>query len=98
MPPETRGVQKKHVFVTGRVQGVWFRAWTEQQAKELVLNGWVRNREDGRVEVVIAGLPPAISSMLKRLHQGPPAAKVEGVEVSDWKEAVAPGFQQKPSV
>jgi acylphosphatase len=98
MPIETRGAQKKHVFVTGRVQGVWFRAWTEQQAKELALSGWVRNREDGRVEVVIAGLPPAISSMLKRLHQGPPAAKVQGVEVKEWTEEVTPGFHQKPSV
>jgi len=91
-------VLKKHVFVSGRVQGVWFRAWTEQQAKELALSGWVRNREDGRVEAVIAGPAPAVSSMLKRLHQGPPAAKVEGVVASDWAEAVAPGFHQKPSV
>lgn len=91
-------IQKKHVFVSGRVQGVWFRAWTEQQAKELGLSGWVRNLADGRVEAVIAGHPPALSSMLKRLHQGPPAAKVEGVEVSDWTEVVAPGFQQKRSL
>ena len=48
------GPQKKHVFVSGRVQGVWFRAWTEQQARQLGLSGWVRNLNDGRVEVVIA--------------------------------------------
>ena len=90
--------QKKHVYVSGRVQGVWFRAWTEQQARQLGLSGWVRNLEDGRVEAVIAGSPPAISSMLKRFHEGPPQAKVEAVAVSDWQEAVQPGFQLKSSV
>ena len=97
MPPETRGPQQKHVFVSGRVQGVWFRAWTEQQARQLGLSGWVRNLSDGRVEVVIAGAAPAISSMLKRLHEGPPQAKVEAVAVTDWSEEVPAGFHLKPS-
>jgi acylphosphatase len=91
------GPLQKHVFVSGLVQGVWFRAWTEQQARQLGLSGWVRNLGDGRVEVVIAGSAPAVSSMLKRLHEGPPQAKVEAVAVADWKEAVQPGFQLRPS-
>ena len=90
--------QQKHVFVSGLVQGVWFRAWTEQQARQLGLSGWVRNLNDGRVEVVIAGAAPAVSSMLKRLHEGPPQAKVEAVAVTDWTEAVQPGFQLRSSV
>jgi len=89
--------RKKHVFVSGRVQGVWFRAWTEQQARQLGLSGWVRNLEDGRVEAVIAGSGPAVSSMLKRLHEGPPQAKVEAIAVRDWEGEVSAGFQLKPT-
>lgn len=90
--------QRKHVFISGRVQGVWFRAWTEQQCRQLALNGWVRNLGDGRVEAVIAGSPPAVSSMLKRFHEGPPQAKVDQVAVSDWTEEVPAGFHLKPSL
>jgi acylphosphatase len=95
-----RGITEvqKHVFVSGRVQGVWFRAWTEQQCRQLGLSGWARNLSDGRVEMVIAGSTPAVSSLLKRLHEGPPQAKVEAVEVSDWTEEVPAGFQLRPSL
>jgi len=91
-------VQKKHVYVSGKVQGVWFRAWTEQQARELGLDGWVRNREDGRVEAVFAGSPPAVSSMLQRIRRGPPAARVEDVAVSEWDEEIAPAFHLRPTI
>ena len=94
-----RGITEvqKHVFVSGRVQGVWFRAWTEQQCRQLGLSGWARNLADGRVEVVIAGSAPAVSSLLKRLHEGPAQAKVEKVAVSEWTEAVPTGFQLRPT-
>jgi acylphosphatase len=88
---------QKHVFVSGRVQGVWFRAWTEQQCRQLGLNGWARNLSDGRLEVVIAGSAPAVSSMLKRFREGPPQAKVEGVVVSDWNGEVPQSFELRPT-
>jgi acylphosphatase len=89
---------QKHVFISGRVQGVWFRAWIEQQCRQLGLSGWARNLSDGRVEVVIAGSTPAVSSMLKRFHEGPPQAKVENVAVSDWTKEVPAGFELRPTL
>ncbi|EPX85426.1 Acylphosphate phosphohydrolase, putative [Salipiger mucosus DSM 16094] len=65
--------------MTGRVQGVWFRAWTEEQALGLGLTGWVRNRADGAVEAMIAGSDEAVATMLARFHQGSPASSVSEV-------------------
>ncbi len=84
----------KHVFVSGKVQNVWFRAWTEQQARTIGLDGWVRNLKDGRVEAVISGEAIEVREMLRRFHVGPPAARVEKVEEADWSEPVAKGFRQ----
>lgn len=69
--------------VTGRVQGVWFRGWTQEQAQARGLRGWVRNREDGSVEGVISGPEELAAEMISTLRQGPPAARVKGV---DWTE------------
>lgn len=91
-------MKPRHVFVSGRVQGVWFRAWTEQNATQLGLDGWVRNRSDGRVEAVIHGEAVAVKEMLRRLHVGPPAARVDKLEERDWHEAVAPGFTQRETL
>jgi acylphosphatase len=71
------------VRVTGRVQGVFFRAWTRQQAIELGVNGWVRNCSDGSVEAHLEGDEAAIKALVQRMHAGPPAAEVEGVQVGD---------------
>lgn len=84
----------KHVFVSGRVQGVWFRGWTVEEATALKLSGWVRNRQDGRVEAVIAGEPQAVEKMLQLFHQGPRAAKVTEVLVEDWLGELPKGFEQ----
>ena len=86
------------VVVSGRVQGVWFRAWTEQRARSLGLHGWVRNRRDGSVEAVISGEPAAVDAMLEALWQGPDLARVSLVERHPHEEAVAPGFAVKPTV
>lgn len=72
-----------HVIVTGRVQGVSYRAWTEAQAEELGVSGWVRNRADGTVEAVLAGPDPAVNGMLERMRQGPRAARVADLRVTD---------------
>jgi acylphosphatase len=73
----------RHVSVTGRVQGVFFRAWIREQAAELGVTGWVRNCPDGRVDSHIEGEQAAVQQLIERLHQGPPAAKVEEVRLWD---------------
>ena len=70
-------------IVTGKVQGVFFRASTREQALQLGLRGLARNMTDGRVEVVAAGEPDAIERLEAWLQQGPPLARVEHVERSN---------------
>jgi acylphosphatase len=71
-----------HVVISGRVQGVWFRANTKDKAEQLGLNGWVRNTNDGNVEAIFEGEPEKITKMLEWCHQGPPMAHVENVEIN----------------
>ncbi len=85
------------VRITGKVQGVWFRAWTREEARDLGLDGSVRNRLDGSVEVVLAGERADIDTMLRLLESGPPMARVEKVSYETIAEAVAPGFIQRPA-
>ncbi len=73
----------KRLTIKGAVQKIGFRVWVEREAKGLGLKGWVRNRADGSVEVVLAGPAAAIQQMVARCRQGPPLAKVESVEVAD---------------
>jgi acylphosphatase len=73
----------RHVTVTGRVQGVFFRAWTKQQADELGVTGWVRNCPDGRVDAHVEGEDSAVQRLIDQLRRGPPAAQVEDVHVWD---------------
>ncbi|HIG71409.1 MAG TPA: acylphosphatase [Myxococcales bacterium] len=69
-----------HVFVTGRVQGVWFRQATRERATQLGVGGWVRNLPDGRVEAMFEGAPDAVRDAVAFVHDGPPLARVETVE------------------
>ena len=69
--------------VTGRVQGVGFRWWVRRQADALGLTGWVMNADDERsVELVAEGEPATLDDLQRRLHDGPPGARVETVEAS----------------
>jgi len=72
-------IETLDVRVTGRVQGVGFRAATVRQAHLLGVTGWVRNAPDGSVEALVQGEPEQVDHMLSWLHQGPPAAKVAEV-------------------
>ncbi|MBM4355325.1 MAG: acylphosphatase [Deltaproteobacteria bacterium] len=86
-------VQRRFV-VRGRVQGVFYRASTEEKAAELGLAGWVRNRTDGSVEVVAAGPADLLSELEEWLHVGPRHARVDSV--TTWDEEVSergPGFR-----
>jgi acylphosphatase len=78
--------------VAGRVQGVYYRAATAEQAARLQLDGWVKNLADGRVEVVAAGEPAAIAALASWLWTGPPAARVSAVHVEEWTGGVPHGF------
>ena len=73
-------VKGLHAFVSGRVQGVGYRAWTRRTAKELGLKGFVRNLPDGRVEVYAEGEEEALKELLSELYKGPLFARVSGVE------------------
>ena len=66
--------------VYGKVQGVWFRAWTQDLAKEMGITGWVRNMSDGNVEGVAMGEDELLNTFLGRLHDGPPLARVTNVD------------------
>lgn len=85
------------VIVTGRVQGVWYRAWTTEEASELGLRGWVRNRRDGSVEAVFAGASGDIDRMLELCRKGPPLAQVEEVACGDDRSPIDDGFRQLPT-
>jgi len=74
-----------HAFIRGDVQGVFFRANTQDRARELGLTGWVRNRSDGSVEVVAEGDKGKLESLLSWCRHGPRAATVSGVE-HEWEE------------
>jgi acylphosphatase len=77
------GKKRVHVIVEGRVQGVFFRAYTSDQAKKLGLAGWVRNRPEGTVEAVVEGDADSVDTMLRWFYQGSPGSKVTEVHVSE---------------
>jgi acylphosphatase len=80
------------VFVTGRVQGVWFRETCREQAVALGVGGWVRNRADGRVEAVLEGAPAAVERMVAWCTHGPSRARVDAVEQQREAPTGEPGF------
>jgi acylphosphatase len=69
----------RQVTITGRVQGVGYRAWVEHQARNHDLEGWVRNRRDGSVEAVFAGPANVVADLVARCRRGPSTARVEAV-------------------
>jgi acylphosphatase len=78
--------------VAGRVQGVYYRAATAEQAERLSLDGWVKNLRNGEVEVVTAGDAGAVAALTGWLWRGPPAARVDAVHVEQWASDVPRGF------
>jgi len=89
----------RRLIVHGQVQGVFYRGWTVETARALGLDGWVRNRRDGTVEMLVAGPEEAIESLIARCRQGPAAARVERIDVEPADaEEVPSGFAQRPTV
>lgn len=91
-------LQTMRIIVSGRVQGVWFRGWTRQEATRRGLDGWVRNLSDGRVEAVFHGPADRVAAMIEACRQGPPSARVERLTCEIWDENPGHGFHQKPTM
>lgn len=91
---------QKHVFLSGRVQGVGFRHFTRLEARRLNLDGWVRNLRDGRVEVWMEGTPENIERMMNRLQEGPRSSNVTDITVEEETtgDSEYRSFQVKPTV
>ncbi len=81
------------VRIEGRVQGVYYRAWTYETAESLGLDGTVRNTDDGAVEAVFSGPADTVAKMLKLCERGPEAARVTRVTVVHEGGTVEPGFK-----
>ena len=78
-------MSRTHLLISGRVQGVTFRANTKKKARRLNLKGWVRNTDNGKVEVVIEGEKDKIEKLIDWAWEGPSLAKVEDIDV-EWQE------------
>ena len=81
----------------GRVQGVMFRDWTAQTAQAIGVSGWVRNRADGSVEVYAVGEPDRVERLTDRLREGPPAARVDRIDIAEAQVQPADGFTGRPT-
>ncbi|GMJ02986.1 hypothetical protein HRI_003967800 [Hibiscus trionum] len=92
---ETKTVR---VVIKGMVQGVFYRNWTIENATELGLKGWVRNRRDGSVEALFSGSPDSVQEMEQRCRRGPPASMVTGLQVFPSDDDPGTGFEKKPTV
>ena len=86
------GMTRRRVVVHGRVQGVYFRGSTQERAREVGVNGWVRNRPDGTVEAVFEGSAEQVTKMLDYCREGPSWARVERVEEFDETPEDLRGF------
>jgi acylphosphatase len=84
---------RAHVFVSGRVQGVFYRATTQEQAQERGVDGWVRNLDDGRVEAVFEGPEDAVDGMVEWCHEGSSRARVDDVEAEYGEPGGLHGFE-----
>jgi acylphosphatase len=87
------GAMTVRLRISGRVQGVAYRAWMERQALSLCLSGWVRNRRDGSVEALVSGAEQAVRTMIERCHRGPALARVAEVSQESEETVPEPGFR-----
>ncbi len=86
-----------HVLIEGKVQGVWYRAWTVEQAGHRGLAGWVRNLSDGRVEALFHGHAAQVDDMVAACHTGPATAHVTKVSAEASADHPGHGFHQRPT-
>ena len=86
-----------HVVITGRVQGVGYRAWAANRAAQFGLKGWVRNRRDGSVEAVFKGDEPAVVTMLDECWRGPRSAAVKDIVATSVIDEAWSDFAVRPT-
>ena len=87
----------RRLRIHGRVQGVFYRGWSREEALSLGLGGWVRNRRDGSVEMLLAGEEEQVAAMIERCRAGPPSARVERIDIEDSDETPPGGFETRPT-
>ena len=85
------------IVITGRVQGVGFRAWTRREAGRRGLRGWVRNLSDGSVEALVIGDAAAIDSLVEACRRGPAMARVDGVARTPAADDGSRDFDERPT-
>lgn len=90
-------MEVRHLIISGRVQGVAFRAAMQREAQLLGVTGWVRNRADGSVEAMVAGTAEQVAAIMNWARRGPPAADVEHVAV-ELGSGEFSGFEQRASL
>jgi len=86
----------RHLLITGRVQGVGFRFYMQRKARELGINGWVRNRRDGSVEAMVQGSAEAVEAMTAWARHGPPSAAVTDLRILEGSGEYA-AFDTRPT-
>ncbi len=87
-------IRSVHLVISGRVQGVGYRAFTARLAKQLGVDGWVRNRHDGNVEVVISGPEQIVDKMVGELYKGPLASRVDNIIICEYTDFIQQGFNR----
>lgn len=95
--PGTAREEVRRLVITGRVQGVWYRASMANKAQALGVTGWVRNRADGSVEATVRGTPEQLAAIILWARRGPPAAQVGHVAVEEGSGEFT-GFEQRASL
>jgi acylphosphatase len=91
-------VTAARLVITGRVQGVGFRAWTRREARRRGLRGWVRNRSDGSVEILAIGEAAALDSLAEACRRGPTMARVDGVLRTPAGDDGSPDFAEQLTI
>ncbi|MBV8736733.1 MAG: acylphosphatase [Alphaproteobacteria bacterium] len=89
--------QTLRLTVSGQVQGVGYRAWATRIATEFGLRGWVRNRVDGSVEMLISGRDQDVAAMIVAARKGPRAARVSEVQITEAEDDGSIGFVMRPT-
>ena len=93
----TATISTKHVIITGRVQGVWYRAWVLNTAQEMGLVGWVRNRKHGEVEAVFQGKSQAVEDMIAKCWLGSDHAEVSDISLQPCEPISIDHFEIRPT-
>lgn len=92
-------IQSIRVIITGRVQGVGYRAWVISTASKMGLRGWVRNRSNGSIEAVFSGNEASVFAMIEACKEGPEIARVNSIESYAWKDEIIDAlFAARPTV